>query len=134
MQAELRRKEIVSPGRIPPNLPQPAPISRSSTRTRHVSRLSAGTGPMTQKSLHSSGTLSNPSSQVSSPIKSPGFGAVPSGMNLSGFQSPGSTQSIQSRSGAPRTILPPIAPSGTSLPGPGHWPSPFQTHNEQLGR
>lgn len=131
VQAELRRKEIPPPTRLPQNLPQPIPISRVTARGKHHSRLSAGSGSTMPKTMQSPGGVSTQSSSMSSPVKSPIFGG--SGMmNMpTGFQSPQSTQSMQSRTGG-RSSLKPIAPNPVPTIGPGHWPSPFQSHNEQL--
>jgi hypothetical protein len=128
-------------------LPHPAPIHRpTSSRHRHVSRLSSGSNaPIIQKANTLNRGHSNPSSQVSSPTtaKSPEFG-IQGGINLphAGFQAQQQLQQLQQpvrnatfpgiSQAATRPGLQPIAPN----PGgrPGHWPSPFQTHNEQLGK
>ena len=152
VQAELRRKEIAPSGRLSQPLPQPAPIHRPvSSRHRHVHRMSSGSASMLPKSatFGSPQVKSSPSSQVSSPTsgKSPGFGSQ-GGINLShpGFQAqqpPQQQHSLQQpqlrtstypglTDAATRPGLQPIAPDLRD-DSRAHWPSPFRTHNEQLG-
>ena len=150
VQGELKRKEIAAPGRVPPPLPHPTPLHRPGpSRHRHVHRLSAGSAPnIAKNNAYGSPQLkASPQSQVCSPTtaKSPVFG-VQGGMNLShpGFlaQQQPQQQQQQFRSStypslsdaATRPGLQPIAPNLRNEPRPSHWPSPFQTHNEQLGK
>ena len=154
VQGELKRKEIAPSSRAPPSLPQPTPIHRpTSSRYRHMHRLSTGSAPIMAKgAAYSSPHLkTSPKSQVSSPtsVKSPVFG-VQGGINLPhpSFQAQGQPQqqqplqSQQLRSStypsisdaATRSGFQPIAPNLRNEARQNHWPSPFQTHNEQLGK
>ena len=161
VNAELKTKEIAAPGKIPSSLPQPSPIQRAvMNRHNHAHRASTGSAAsLIQKSSTTSGSIPNhspqlqptPSSQTSSPStsRSPVFG-VQGGMNPpnAGFQAQPQPQPQQLK-GPPypgisipaSTIagLQPIAPTSSAsalkhATRPSHWPSPFQTHIEQLGK
>ena len=149
VQAELKRKEITPPAQGP-SIPQATPIQRP--QQRHIHHLSSSSIPVVQKGVAfgSPQIRSSPSSQMSSPIsaKSPTFG-MQGGMNLTqaNFQvqhsQPAGSRQQQLRSQtfpsingtANRPGLQAIAPNlGSDVAGHGQWPSPFQTHNEQLGK
>ena len=157
VQTELKKKEIFPSTRMPASLPQPTPVQRTSgPRHQHI-RMSSGSS---SSILHKNSNLSNHSPQLqptassqSSPTSmiSPMFG-VQGGMNppQAGFQAQARPQqhTLQHQPKSPSypsTVSVPtsqaglqsIAPHPNGLMGrqrPSHWPSPYQTHIEQLGK
>ena len=160
VQAELKRKEIAVPGKLPASIPQPTPVQRAVMNRRHVDRSGSGnsssllhkgaanilpqSSPQLQPTPHSQGSSPTASrspqygAQGGMNPPQPGFQAQPQpqqqhqllpqlkGANYQGIPVPASSSSPQSL--APRAN----AIRGTSRPSV--WPSPYQTHIEQLGK
>lgn len=144
VQTELKRKEISSADSVPESTPYPTLVHKPGpSRHRHIPRLSSGSISIVPgaAAYHSPQIKSSPSSQISSPAsaKSPGF-AGHSEMSLSHHDYHNPQQQIRSSTypslseAATQPGLQPIAPDFGNAHGQGHWPSPYQTHNEQLGK
>ena len=158
VQTELKKKEIPTTTRMPASLSQPTPIQRASgARHQHIRMSSGGSSSMLRRNSnlpnHSPQLQPTPSSHGSSPttMRSPIFG-VQGGMNppQAGFQAQPQPQQQQLQSQrklssypssvsvpASQSGLQSIAPNPNVMFGkqrPSHWPSPYQTHIEQLGK
>lgn len=135
VQEELNKKEISIPTKVPPSLPQPTPIQRAAMNRRH------------QYSRSASGSISlvhSPSTQDSSPASAPSPNYGPHMRTSSmGFKVPPPPLRVNPNGNlsSPSTATPlsAIAPSPLSQPSSAgiarstHWPSPYETHMQQLG-